>query len=196
MEFIGQQGTNQINRWYGPSLSPKFITANPDGSVTAILLFSGQIWDNTPESHYKNNSCPVTFYTRPLPKLRETVNDTAAHFSDGWRYVSERQVGDYQDDVHVTEKTGSSCDFEFSGTGIEILSEKFYDMGEEEVLLDGHSQGRFNLYQDPMPRLYQIPWYRKMDLPQGQHTIRIINRAPDGVTCIVDGFKVYGALEP
>ena len=196
MEFIGQPGTNRIHRWYGPSLSPKFITDNPDGSVTAILLFSGQTWENTLTSLYKNNSCPVTFHTRPLPKLRETVNDTAAHYSDGWRYEPKRGVGDYQDDVHVTEKTGLYCDFEFTGEGIEILSEKFHDMGEVEVLLDGQSQGRFNLYQDPMPRLYQIPFYRKMDLAKGRHMIRVINRAPDGTICIVDGFKVYGTSEP
>ena len=83
---------NRIHRWYGPTLSPKFITNNPDGSVTVILLFSGQTWENTPDSLYKNNSCPVTFYTRPLPKLRETVNDTAAKYSDGWRYEAKRRV--------------------------------------------------------------------------------------------------------
>ena len=128
-----------------------------------------------------------------MPRLRETVNDTAAKYSDGWRYETKRGVGDYQDDSHVTEKTGSYCDFEFTGEGIEILSEKFHDMGDVEVLLDGTSQGVFHLYQDPMPRLYQIPFFRKMDLPQGRHTVRVINRAPDGVICIVDGFKTYGA---
>ena len=192
MEFIGDCGPKHIHRWYGPSLSPKFITANSDGSVTAILLFSGQTWENTPQSLYKNNSCPITFYTRPLPKLRETINDTAAHYSDGWRYEAKRDMGDYQGDVHVTEKTGSYGDFEFTGEGIEILSEKFRDMGDVEVLLDGISQGIFHLYQDPMPRLYQIPFFRKLDLAKGKHTVRVINSAPNGVTCIVDGFKVYG----
>lgn len=192
MEFIGNPGPNRVSRWYGPTLSPKFITANSAGSVTVILLFSGQTWENKPDSLYKNNSCPVTFYTRPLPRLRESINDTAARYSDGWRYEPKRGVGDYQDDVHATAKTGSYCDLEFTGEGIEILSEKFHDMGEVEVVLDGQSQGRFNLYQDPMPRLYQIPFYRKMDLAKGRHTVRVINRAPDGVVCIVDGFKVYG----
>ena len=193
MEFIGQPGTNRVHRWYGPSLSPKFIADNPDGSVTVILLFSGQTWENTPESLYKNNSCPVTFHTRPLPRLRETVNDTAAKYSDGWRHETNRGVGDFQDDLHVTAKTGSYCDFEFTGEGIGILSEKFHDLGDVEVLLDGTSQGVFHLYQDPMPRLYQIPFCRKMDLPKGRHIVRVINRAPAGVGCSVDGFKIYGA---
>lgn len=196
MEFIGKPGEKRIHRWYGPSLSPRFITENPDGSVSVILLFSGQTWENKPDSLYKNNSCPVTFYTKPLPKLREAVNDTTAKYSDGWRYESKREVGDYQDDAHVTAKNGSYCDFEFTGEGIEILSEKFHDMGDVEVVLDGNSQGIFHLHQDPMPRLYQIPFFRKMDLAKGRHTLRVINRAPDGVYCIVDGFKIYGGDEP
>ena len=61
MQFIDKPGRERIHRWYGPSLSPKFISENPDGSATAILLFSGQTWENTPSSLYKNNSCPVTF---------------------------------------------------------------------------------------------------------------------------------------
>lgn len=44
-----------------------------------------------------------------------------------------------------------------------------------------------------MPRLYQVPFYRKLDLAPGRHAVRIVDRAPDGVFCIVDGFKVYGS---
>ncbi len=190
-QFIGDT-RERIHRWYGPSLSPKFITNHPDGSVKVILTFSGQTWEDKPDSLYKNNSCPVTFYTRPLPKLRETVNDTEAQYSGGWEHQPHRGFGDYQDDIHVTTIPGKHCDFTFTGQGIEVLSEKYYDMGDVEVMLDGVSQGIFHLKQDPMPRLYQIPFYRKMDLAKGRHTVRMINRAPDGIFCIVDGFKIYG----
>jgi hypothetical protein len=182
----------RISRWYGPSLSPKFITTHADGSVTAILLFSGQLWDDKPASLYKMNACPVTFYTHPLPQLRETVNDTAADYSAGWEYQTKRGYGDYQDDIHVTTSAGNYCDFTFSGSGIEVLSEKYSDEGQVEVLLDGVSQGNFQLYQDPMPRLYQIPIYHNLKLASGRHTVRVINRSTDGAFCIIDGFKIYG----
>jgi hypothetical protein len=65
-------------------------------------------------------------------------------------------------------------------------------MGEVEVILDGVSQGSFSLYQDPMPRLYQIPFYRNLKLHPGQHTIQFVNRAPDGQICVIDGFRIYG----
>lgn len=63
-DFIADR-KERIHRWNGPSLSPRFITENSDGSVTAILFFSGQTWEDKPEGLYKNNSLPVTFYTRP-----------------------------------------------------------------------------------------------------------------------------------
>jgi hypothetical protein len=192
MEFIGAPGTNRIHRWYGPSLSPKFITAHPDRSSTVILTFSGQTWEDKPESLYKNNSCPVTFYTRPLPELRDTLNDTVARYSDGWQHQTHRGFGDFQDDCHVTTNAAAACDFAFGGEGIEVLAEKFHDLGRMEILLDEVSQGEVSLYQDPMPRLYQVPVFRKMDLPPGAHTLRLIDRSGPGSPCLVDGFKVYG----
>ena len=191
-EFIGNK-QRRVNRWYGPSLSPRFITDNPDRSVTAIMTFSGQTWEDNPDSLYKNNSCPVTFYTRPHPRLQETSNDTDARYSDGWSYQAKRGYGDYMDDVHATSTPGRYCDFDFTGAGIEVLSEKYRDMGEVEVILDGASQGTVSLYQDPMPRLYQIPFYRNLSLAPGKHTLRVINRAPAGKFCVIDGFKVFGS---
>ena len=191
MEFIGDRGPKRIHRWYGPTLSPKFIRENPDGSITVPLLFSGQTWEDKPDSLYKNNICPVTFYTRPQTPLRETVNDTAATYSEGWKHEQKRGVGDWEDDAHVTTTTGSWCEDAFEGQGIEIFSEKNHDMGNVEVLLDGKTQGTYSLYQDPMPRLYRVPFYRRMDLPPGRHTVRVINRAPEGTPCLIDGFRVY-----
>ncbi len=197
---IGQQGCNEFlgdpkknnKRWYGPTLSPKFIQTNADGSVTAIMLFSGSTWENNPSSLYKYMACPVTFYTQPLPKWRETINDTAATYSDGWNYTTNHGIGDYQGDVHSTTNSCAYCDFTFSGEGLEILTEKYSNLGEIKVILDGETQGNFSLYQDPMPRLYQVPVYRNLSLAPGQHNVRIINLNNDGTAAVIDGFKVYG----
>ena len=112
------------SRWYGPSLPPKFITANPDGSATAIMTFAGMTWEDAPPSLYKNNCCPVTFYTTPRPRLLQWVNDNAPSiaYSDGWDYEQHRGDGDYYDDLHTTSTPGATIDFSFRGTGIELLS--------------------------------------------------------------------------
>ena len=192
LQFIGDRSGNG-HRWYGPVFSPKFITANPDGSVTAIMLFSGSTWENKPSSLYKNNSCPVTFYpyAAAAPCVRRSTtpprNIPPAGFT---RPTAATATGRTTSTSPPT--AGSYCDFTFTGEGIEVFSEKFHDMGEVEVLLDGVSQGISDLYQDPMPRLYRIPFFRKMDLPPGRHTVRVIDRATSGAFCIVDGFNVFG----
>jgi hypothetical protein len=94
--------------------------------------------------------------------------------------------------VHLTTAQGEYVDFTFTGRGIEVISEKTSEMGDVEVLIDGVSKGTFSAYQDPMPVLYQIPIFRDMNLPERTHTLRVVNKAPNGVLCIVDGFRVYG----
>jgi hypothetical protein len=89
LQFIADRKKSAYH-WYGPTFSLKFISNHPDGSMTVIMLFSGSTWEDQPDSLYKNNSCPVKFYTDPLPKLRETFNDTAARYSDGGLYLTNR----------------------------------------------------------------------------------------------------------
>lgn len=189
-DFIADR-KQRIHRWYGPSLSPKFITANSDGSVTAILTFSGQTWEDKPDGLYKNNALPVTFYTTPQLKDVHCVDDSEAKYSSGWSVRSDQLVGDFRGDVHITTTQGAYADFQFTGRGIEILSEKASELGDVEVLLDGKSMGIFHLTQDPMPRLYQIPFYRNMGLRDGPHTVRIVNKAPTGTACVLDSFRIY-----
>ena len=141
---------------------------------------------------YKCNSYRVIFYAHPLPKQWETFNDTAATFSAGWNYRINRSFGDYQDDVHITTNAEANCDFSFRGEVVEILSEKFAGLGEVKVVLDGETQGNFSPYQDPMPRLYQVPFHRNLNLALGRHKVRAINLSAAGAGTIIDGIKVYG----
>ncbi len=181
------------HRWYGPSFSPKFITANADKSVTAIMTFAGMTWDDTPDSLYKNNCCPVTFYTAPQPRLLQWVNDnnSAIVYSDGWDDQQHRGVGDYYDDLHVSSTPGATIDFTFQGSGIEVLSEKHSDLGAMEVVIDGVSAGTVSQTQNPFPLLYRVPIYRNMGLTQGTHMVRLISKALAGTKVTFDGYRVY-----
>jgi hypothetical protein len=193
-DFIADRNS-RIHRWYGPSLCPKFTSSNPDGSVTVILNFSGQTWEDTPQSLYKNNSLPVTFYTSPVPKEVRTFNDTDAKFSGDWKYETHTDRGDYQNDAHTTTLPAAEAEFSFEGAGIEVLSEKSSDMGDIEVVIDGQSKGTISLYQDPMPLLYQVEVYRNMSLGPGPHVLRAINRSQEGRRVLIDGFRVYGKMD-
>ncbi len=193
-DFIADR-KSRIHRWYGPSLCPRFITENQDGSVTVILTFSGQTWEGTPQSLYKNNSLPVTFYTSALPKEVTNFNDADARFSGDWTYEPNTGRGDYDNDAHTTTTPNAEADFDFTGSGIELLSEKSRDMGTIEVVLDGQSRGTVSLYQDPMPLLYQVEVYRNLGLAPVRHSLRVINRSRHGKRIVIDGFRVYGAMD-
>ncbi len=86
----------------------------------------------------------------------------------------------------------STVDFAFHGTGIELLSEKLEGLGDMEVVIDGVSRGTVSQHQNPFRLLYRVPIYRNMNLPDGQHTVRIINKSAAGTPITFDGYKVYG----
>ncbi len=58
--------------------------------------------------------------------------------------------------------------------------------------IGGWAYGTENDSGDPMPRLYCIPVFRRMNLPLGQHTVRVTNMAANAAFCLVDGFRVFG----
>jgi hypothetical protein len=192
-DFLADTAGN-VHRWYGPSLCSKFIATNPDKSVTAIMSFSGQTWEDQPSSLYKCNLVPVTFYATPRPRLLQWLNDNdpSITYSDGWVYEPHFGKGDYRGDEHRSSIPGSTATINFLGSGIEILAAKSTDLGEIDVIVDGVSAGRFSECQNPFPRLYQIPIYRDLNLPYGQHTALIVNRAPAGTFVTLDGYKTYG----
>src|SRR5205807_341289 len=67
------------------------------------------------------------------------VNDTdgGITYQGSWGHSAGRPYGDLGDDVHYTSTTGDSATITFTGTGIDVLSEKFTDEGDIDVFVDG-----------------------------------------------------------
>ena len=191
-DFLGDT-KQRISRWYGPLLSPRFITANPDGSVTAILTFSGQLWDDTPDSLYKNNCCPVVFYTAPQLKEVRTFNDTEANYLR--RQVSIIAAAGVSAIIEMTSMlrrrpaimsisplpVAASRSFPKSTTTWAAWKSSSTASPREPSVS----------VQDPMPRLYQVEFYRNMNLSHRRHALRVVNKGPEGKFCLIDGFRVY-----
>jgi hypothetical protein len=57
-----------------------------------------------------------------------TYNDSAATYDANWYLTTNRGHGDYNDDTHHTTTTGAAAQFAFTGTGIQLLSERNGDM--------------------------------------------------------------------
>ena len=77
--------------------------------------------------------------------------------------------------------SGDTAEFSFTGTGIELLSEKFKDQGAIDVFIDGKPSGSVNLKMEDFPRIAQIRVFSVQGLTAGPHTIKIVNTSPDYV---------------
>jgi len=173
---------------YGPNLCAKYQEQRGD-DVKVDLYTSGCPFNDQPSGLYKNWRIPLTVKTKPLPRT-VTVNDTdpAVRYTGQWQASAKRGYNDFKDDVHYTNTPGDAAEFTFTGTGIQLLSEKFQDQGSIDVFIDGKPRGSVNLKQNDFPRLAQIPVFNAQDLPSGSHTMRIVNTSGDYVA--LDAFVV------
>lgn len=103
--------------------------------------------------------------------------------------MTTKRIRDVQGEVyHSTSSAGATAEFRFTGTGVEILAQKYQDGGEIAVLLDGQPRGKVNLKLKNFPRLIQVPVLRVEGLPDGAHTMKIESKGA-GIFAL-DGFRV------
>ncbi|GIF76352.1 glycosyl hydrolase family 95 catalytic domain-containing protein [Asanoa siamensis] len=103
------------------------------------------------------------------------VNNTDLTYGPNWHLTTARGYGDYNDDTHHSTTVNAEASYTFTGTGVEYLSERFSDMGNVDVYLDGAFQANVNLNVSGARQAQQVVWSRT-GLTNGQHTIRIVNK--------------------
>jgi hypothetical protein len=173
---------------YGPNLCAKYQEP-VEGGVKIQLFTSGCPFPDKPGALYKVWRFPLILRTRPLPVATE-VNDNAPeiHYSGGWLVVAQANSSDLQKDVHFSRQAGASAELSFTGTGVEVLTQKYSDSGEIEIFVDGTSRGIVNLKLNNFPRLVQIPVYRVEGLPLGEHRVKVVVQGTGPVA--LDAFRV------
>lgn len=174
---------------YGPNLCAKYQEVRADG-VKVDLYTSGCPFQDVRTGLYKNWRIPLLVKTTPPPPATEIVNDDnpAIKYTGKWTASPKRGYNDYNDDVHYSNTPGDAAEFIFTGTGVQLLSEKFYEQGQVDIFIDGQARGSVNLKQDEFPRLPRIPVFSAQGLPAGQHTIRIVNTGKEYIS--IDAFVV------
>lgn len=117
-----------------------------------------------------------------------TVNDTDANisYSGNWGYSSNRGLGDYNDDVHYTETNGDSFQYSFTGTGIELVTEKDSSQGDIDIYLDDVFLQTVGTSGDS--RSVQQTVYSASDLADGPHTLKVVKKS--GVFMLLDRLNV------
>ena len=175
---------------YGPSLCAKFQEAAGD-NVRVALFTSGCPFEDQPSGIYKMWEIPVILKTvADPPSVLINDDDPAIAYHGQWKSVHRSGCHYFHDDLHSTTHAGDSLELNFTGTGIEYITEKFHDLGNVDIYLDGALAANVNLAGMNFPRISQVVAYRAKDLPSGRHTIRIVSKSR--AYAIVDAFRIYG----
>lgn len=118
-----------------------------------------------------------------------TINndDTSVTYAGGtWNESNNRGVGDYLDDVAYTTNNDDYFEYTFTGSGIEIISEKYSDQGDVEIILD--SLPAVTVDTTYSTRLTQQVIFSKLDLASGSHTIKVTKKT--GQYMLLDSLKI------
>ncbi|MEU4339251.1 carbohydrate-binding protein [Micromonospora lupini] len=116
------------------------------------------------------------------------INDAMLTYDSGWRLTSKRGVGDYNDDTHHTSVVGAVASYTFVGTGVEYITERNGDTGNVDVYLDDVFQANVDLYVTGPRQVRQVV-FAKYGLPDGRHTIRIVNKSSPKIG-IIDALRI------
>ncbi len=117
------------------------------------------------------------------------VNDTDAgiSYAGTWSYSGNRNLGDYQNDVHYTRTTGNSFSYTFSGTGIDYVTETNSDEGNVAIYIDGVQQTTVSCYS--ASRQPQVTVYSANGLISGTHTVKAVMSS--GSYLLLDALVVH-----
>ncbi|MFC5402028.1 X2-like carbohydrate binding domain-containing protein [Cohnella soli] len=139
----------------------------------------------------KSGSAMLADKARYTVPARTTVNDTNSGivYSSGWQLSSGRGLGDFQDDVHY--QTGISLNppmfqYSFTGTGIEVITEKEASQGEINIFIDNVLKATVNTYSPT--RQTQQTVYAAQGLSSGTHTIKVVKKT--GTYILLDALRV------
>ncbi|WNS46720.1 X2-like carbohydrate binding domain-containing protein [Paenibacillus sp. MMS20-IR301] len=118
------------------------------------------------------------------------VNDSnpGIIYSGSWSASTGRSAGDHRGDVHYTEQNGDYFRYTFTGTGIELLTEKDSSQGDMLVYLDDAViPDRVSTYTPGNKEAQQIV-YSASGLAEGEHTLKVVKDS--GQYMLLDALRI------
>lgn len=102
--------------------------------------------------------------------------DSSISYAGAWAVSSNRNKGDYLDDLQYTRNDGDSASITFTGTAIRLYMPLYSSYGDFEVFIDGASRGIFNATGGSTYEA-QVNTYSVSGLASGTHTLQIVKRS-------------------
>jgi hypothetical protein len=117
-----------------------------------------------------------------------TLNDDAAGitYTGSWNLSTGRGLGDYKDDVHWTETNNDYFEYTFTGTGIELITEKDSSQGDIDVYVDNEFKQTVSTYNPS--RQAQQTVFNITGLPAGTHTLKAVKKS--GYFMLLDKLRI------
>ncbi|MDI4649235.1 right-handed parallel beta-helix repeat-containing protein [Cohnella hashimotonis] len=119
--------------------------------------------------------------------VSSVVNDSGLSYTgSSWAVSSNRQVGDYLDDVHYATQNGDSVSYAFTGDGIDLIGEMNVDQGLVDVYIDNVWVQTIDTYA--AARQAQQHVFVKRGLSPGTHTLKAVKKS--GTYMTIDAVAV------
>jgi autotransporter-associated beta strand protein len=118
------------------------------------------------------------------------VNNTSnaiTYNGSSWQYLKNRNLGEFNDDVHTATANGDSFTFTFSGTDVEYIATREANRGPVAIYIDDVLQTTVDLSALPHSGSRQSV-FKKSGLARGIHTLRCVKMG--GTYMDADAFRV------
>ncbi|WP_309119569.1 X2-like carbohydrate binding domain-containing protein [Paenibacillus sp.] len=154
-----------------------YLAAQPTGMINLELVFDAG----------RPQTLSIAVHDTALGRY-VSLNDDASGivYTGSWQSSRSRGLGDYQDDVHYTEKDGDSFEFTFEGTGVEIVTEKEGAQGDIDIYIDGEFRQTVSTWSQN--RQLQQTVFAISGLPEGAHTLKAVKK--NGYYMLLDRLRV------
>jgi hypothetical protein len=119
-------------------------------------------------------------------QIQYNNTDSAILYTGSWSLNSNRGFGDYNNDVHFTQTNNDNFQFTFTGTGVELLTEKDSSQGNVDIYLDNVFKATVNTFN--ASRLSNQVIYKITGLSNGTHTLKAVKQS--GTYMLLDSLRV------
>jgi alpha-L-fucosidase len=139
-----------------------------------------------PDNEIKHNALAAMFVLKITQDKHWINDDDPGVIYSGWVHHCNLGTGDYNNDLHLSDVKGESCDYSFEGVGINVIAPTDPSFGSVEITLDGKSRGIISLKSDL--RKPQQVVFTTHDLPSGKHHLVIVNH--DNLPVALDALAI------
>ncbi|WP_139999788.1 glycoside hydrolase family 27 protein [Paenibacillus paridis] len=112
--------------------------------------------------------------------------DASISYTGSWSLNGNRGFGDFNNDVHFTQTNNDYFQFTFTGTGVELITEKDVSQGNVDIYLDNVLQTTVNTANPT--RLTNQVVYKATGLTNGSHTLKAVKKS--GTYMLLDSIRV------